>query len=288
MPAEYKRKFTTKKIMEMTNLEKLQKEAAAKAQELLKESAAAKTVPQEPQILSQQEEMVEHAPLITAQEEAQIPVQTPSQDAPPPEAEPPFTFTLPPAANAAAQPSRFSEDLISSKPNLFSGFSISILLFPMLYLMLIFSMPEKWINIIRDNLNDFILYASFYVLGLFQVPVSFEGTALRGENYKVILGGDLTAFYSVALLGAFALLYTWVQRTTAVRKCLIFVSFFPLAIFANVSRIVLTIGLALNFGEQSADRYLNGLLQVFVYAITVAGLIILSILLRTEDADANG
>jgi exosortase/archaeosortase family protein len=141
---------------------------------------------------------------------------------------------------------------------------------------------ESWVIIAVIKLNELVVNGSFLVLKIIQGSCTLKGDVLITPYYKVALQGDWVAFYSLELLVIFAGLFIFFQKMSRINKWVIFITLVSLAIVANIFRVVMACGLALNYGPASADRYFHGLLAGFVFIFIILGLIILEYLSSTE------
>ncbi|MFI5205577.1 MAG: archaeosortase/exosortase family protein [Candidatus Paceibacterales bacterium] len=141
---------------------------------------------------------------------------------------------------------------------------------------------EPWVNIVAANLNALIVYGSFFVLNIIQGACTVDGLVLITHYYKISLQGDWVALYSLELLVIFAVLFVFFQKITRIKRGVVFMSLIPLAIVANIFRVVMACGLALNYGPAFADRYFHGVLAGSVFVIIILGLIFLEFLSSPE------
>jgi exosortase/archaeosortase family protein len=59
---------------------------------------------------------------------------------------------------------------------------------------------------------------------------------------------------------------------------MVLMSLIPIAIVANIVRVVWACGIALNYGNNTADHYFHGLLAYFVFIFIVLGLMLIEFL----------
>ena len=141
---------------------------------------------------------------------------------------------------------------------------------------------SKLSDLLATKLNTLIIYGSFFVLNIIQVPCIVDGFFLNTSYYSISLKDDLIAFYSLELLIIFTLLFAYFQRITRIKRGVVFIILVPLAVVANIFRVVMAFGLALNDGPADANRYLHGGLVGLVFVIIILGLIFLELLSSPE------
>lgn len=141
---------------------------------------------------------------------------------------------------------------------------------------------KDWAHLAAAKLNTFVVYGSYFVLRIIQGSCTVDGGVLNTHYYKVSLQGDWVAFYSIELLVIFAFLFAFFQKITRIQRGVVFISLIPLAIVANIFRVVMACGLAMNDGPAYADRSLHGILVGVVFIIIILGLILLEFLFSPE------
>lgn len=152
-----------------------------------------------------------------------------------------------------------------------------------LFLILSFIFPQNWMDTLAAKLNGMVIHGSYLVLNIIQGNCRVQGGSLVTHYYKVSLQGDLTSFYSVGLLFIFAVLFSSIQKGSWIKKVKVFISLVPLALVANMIRVLWACGLALNYGIVSADQYFRGVLVDFVFVFIILGLIFLEFLFISDD-----
>jgi exosortase/archaeosortase family protein len=138
-----------------------------------------------------------------------------------------------------------------------------------------------WVDPLVAQLNALIAFGSFCVLRILQ-GATLQGAVLSTHYYKVSLQGDLTAVYSLELLIAFAALFIFFQRSAWNKWGRVFMALVPLAVIANIFRVVMAFGYALNYGTGVADRYFHGILVAIVFIILLLGLMFFEYLTSSE------
>jgi exosortase/archaeosortase family protein len=151
-------------------------------------------------------------------------------------------------------------------------FALSLAAF---FLIVPFKFSQTWMAMAGAKFNSLIMYGSFFILSAAQEQCTIIGGVLRISHYKVFLQGDPVALYSLKVLIFLATLYACIQKTEWSEKGKIFISLIPLALIANVLRVLWACGLALNYGNAFADGYFHGFLVVFVFIFVVLGLMFL-------------
>ena len=132
-----------------------------------------------------------------------------------------------------------------------------------------------WADPVAAKLNALIVYGSWSFINLMQ-PGSCvaQEAGLSTSYYKISLQGDMLALYSLELLISFAALFIFFQNASWIKWRKVFISLVPLAFLANILRVVMAFGLALNYGAGFAGRYFHGILVGVVFVIILLGLML--------------
>ena len=157
------------------------------------------------------------------------------------------------------------------------------LVIPIIYCAGIISLPYPWVNQAAEFLNGLILKGSFYVLSIPHVVSRIQNSTLILHNYKISLLGDWVSVYSLGISSVISLLLAIVITTTYIKRIFILVSFVPLALAANIFRIVFISGTFFNYGPQVADHYFKDITHFLVMITIVVGLTWFALLFRTEN-----
>jgi exosortase/archaeosortase family protein len=166
--------------------------------------------------------------------------------------------------------------------NSIAGIVILILSLIAFFLIVSSKHSEPWVNPVVAQLNALIIYGSYIVLNILQGASTAQGPILNTYYYKVSLQGDLVALYSLALLIGFAALFIFFKKTARIKWGKILMALVPLAVVANIFRVVMAFGLALNNAPALADRSFHGVLVGVVFLIIVLGLMLFEYLSSSD------
>ncbi len=265
-------KYTTREIMDITEQRRVKHEPAplkavplqVKLSQAEPEPLIVEEIPAEVPIL---ENLPENLPEKPAEKLAEKPAQAVVQ--PPLQTEPYYPEPQEPPQPKKALSKAASRALL---------YSLALIVF----LFDFAKMPLSWVMAASSKINAMVILGSSFLVGLFHDPYSIQGETISTSFYKFSLQGDLTAFYSLEVLIIFALFFAYFQEMTKTDRRVVFYSMLPLAAFANIFRVALAFGIAMNNNPAKADLYAHGLLTVSVYAIMFIGLIVLECLFSPE------
>jgi len=167
--------------------------------------------------------------------------------------------------------------------NIITGALVFILSLVFFLLIVSSKFAEPWAAHLTDKINTLIVNGALYVLNNIQGVSAAKGEALSTVYYKISLHGDWVAFSSLELLVIFAALFVFFQKTDWKKRAVVFLAMVPLAIIANIFRLVVAFGVALNCGPAVADRYFHEILVACVFVFIILGLMLLEFLFFSDE-----
>lgn len=173
------------------------------------------------------------------------------------------------------------EDEVEIPAKSIAGVIILTLSIVMFFLIVSSKNAGPWVDPVVGKLNALVVFGSFCVLNILQ-GASIQGILLKTHYYMLSLKGDLAALYSLELLVAFAALFIFFHRAEWNKWGKVFMALVPLALIANIFRVVMAFGFALNYGPEYANRCFHGVLVGLVFVIIVLGLMFFEFLSSSD------
>lgn len=144
--------------------------------------------------------------------------------------------------------------------------------FPLLYLAFIIPPPGWLIDSITAPLKLFVSYVVTGGLQAIGIPVFREGVTLSVAQYQLLVEDACSGMNSINGLIAISLFYIYLLRNASWKYSLVLVSLVvPIAVVANIIRVVVLVLLTYFFGDAVAQGFLHmaaGLL-LFVSALVL-------------------
>jgi exosortase len=135
------------------------------------------------------------------------------------------------------------------------------------YLLFAVPPPRMWIDKITFPLKQFVSTAATGVLQPFGVPVSHEGVVIYVAQYQLLVEDACSGLNSIFGLLAISLFYIYLMRGSSWRYSLFLgLLAIPIAILANVIRIVILILLTYYAGNAVAQGFLHMAAGIVVFA----------------------
>lgn len=173
-------------------------------------------------------------------------------------------------------------DLISLEAAGLYGFGLSVLYdrfgartvlrnwFPLLYLGLLLPLPGWALDELTAPLKLLVSTLSAQIALLLGVPLVREGVTMTAGPYQLLVEDACSGLNSLVGLIAITLFYVYLLRNAGWRYCLFLVALIvPVAIVANVIRIVFLILLTYHFGDAVGQGFLHVSAGLFLFALSL-------------------
>lgn len=136
--------------------------------------------------------------------------------------------------------------------------ALKIMWFPLFYLLFIFPPPETLVTIITNPLKIALSQWAVGFLYLVGYPIASAGVTIQIGQYQLLVADACSGLNSLISLSAIALFYVYLRHHANVRySLLLFLAVVPVAVFANLVRILFLVLLTYYGGEAVAQGYLH-------------------------------
>jgi exosortase len=143
--------------------------------------------------------------------------------------------------------------------------------FPLFYLAFMIPPPGWLIDSMTAPLKTFVSYAATGMLQAAGIPIVREGVALIVGPYQLLVEDACSGMNSLTGLIAISLFYIYLLRNASWRYSLFLVSLvIPIAIVANILRIIVLVLLTYFFGDGVAQGFLHVTAGLFLFAAALA------------------
>ena len=138
--------------------------------------------------------------------------------------------------------------------------------FVFFYLLFAVPLPSIWIDALTSPLKQFVSIAATGLLEPFGMPLTHEGVVIYVAQYQLLVEDACSGLNSIVGLLAIGLFYVYLVRASSWSYALILASLIiPLAIIANVVRIIILILLTYFAGDAVAQGFLHFAAGMFVF-----------------------
>jgi exosortase len=164
--------------------------------------------------------------------------------------------------------------------------------FPIFYLSFIVPPPGWVIDGLTAPLKRFVSLVSTDFLQFFGVPISREGVTLTVAQYQLLVEDACSGMNSLTGLIAITLFYIYLLREATWKYSLFMVSMvIPIAILANIIRIIALVLITLFFGDAVAQSFLHTAAGLLLFATALVLMFAIDnlaskLIFRKQGADA--
>jgi exosortase len=152
--------------------------------------------------------------------------------------------------------------------------------FIFLYLLFAVPPPRSLLDTLTFPLKQFVSSAATTLLRPFGIPATHEGVTIYVAQYQYLVEDACSGLNSIIGLLAISLFYIYLARGSSWRYSLFLAALaIPIAIFANVLRIIILILLTEFFGDAVAQGFMHSLAGIFVFAIALGSIFAIDSLL---------
>ena len=139
------------------------------------------------------------------------------------------------------------------------GAVLKRLWFPLFYLVFALPVPGWLLDMATAPLKAFASALTTHLLQVFGVPVVREGVTLFVAQYQLLVEDACAGMNAILGLTSLGLFYAYLRHGASWRYCVALAIFIiPIAILANVVRIIILVLLTWQAGNEAAQGYLHG------------------------------
>lgn len=165
--------------------------------------------------------------------------------------------------------------------------------FPLFYLTFVFPPPDTIVALITQPMKIYVSLAAVRLLDLAGYPIGGEGVHIYIGQYQLLVAAACSGLNSLISLTALSLLYIYIRHQAEAGYALLLAMLtFPVAVLANLVRVLILILLTYHFGEAAGQGFLHEFagLTMFVAALLLimAADLMLMPIFRRRRSGASG
>lgn len=126
------------------------------------------------------------------------------------------------------------------------------ILFPLLFLIFMFPLPEAIIGIVSFPLKMFAARAGVWIVGLLGIPIHGEGFNIFIPAGELLVGNPCSGLRSLIAFMALGAVFAYLSNLTLVRKYILFFISIPIALLSNIIRVPILILVSYYWGLEAA------------------------------------
>lgn len=148
--------------------------------------------------------------------------------------------------------------------------ALSILWFPLFYLLFAVPLPESLIAVITNPLKLWISETAVTLLYLAGFPIASSGVTIQIGQYQLLVADACAGLNSLITLTALTLFYVYLMHRAQFRYMLaLALAAVPIAIFSNLIRVLILVLLTYYAGESAAQGFLHYFAGMTTFAIAL-------------------
>lgn len=130
--------------------------------------------------------------------------------------------------------------------------------FPLFYIAFIFPPPETLVALATIPMKAGISEAAVRLLSIFGYPIGSAGVTIYIGQYELLVAAACSGLNSIISLSAISLFYIYLRHQADWRYALLLVTLIvPIALFANLIRVLILVLLTYHAGEAAATGFLH-------------------------------
>jgi exosortase len=160
--------------------------------------------------------------------------------------------------------------LLSALYSFVGAKAMRLLAFPLFYLFFAFPPPDTVVAIITQPLKIGISKAAIDLLYAAGYPIAGAGVTIQIGQYQLLVAAACSGLNSLISLSAISLFYVYMRHQLDWHyAAFLMLAILPVAIFANMLRVLILILLTYHFGESAAQGFLHNFagITMFVTAL---------------------
>ena len=152
--------------------------------------------------------------------------------------------------------------------------------FPLFFLLLAVPIPGFLLSLATSGLKDFVSSADVELLYRLGYPIARDGSVLTVGPYQLLVAEACAGMNSIISLTAVGLLYLYLVPPTRLWKLAVaLASIVPIAVLANIVRIVLLCLITYHLGDEAGQGFLHEFAGMAMFAFALLLFVALSALL---------
>jgi exosortase len=146
--------------------------------------------------------------------------------------------------------------------------------FPVLYLAFVVRPPGSFVDEMTQPLKIWISGAAVDLLHLFGYPVAHTGAIIQVAQYQLLVADACAGLASLFSLTAIGLLYVHLSWGPNIKRAVILIlAIIPLAVVANLIRVVVLALLTYHAGSKVAQGVMHDMAGIITFGAALAGML---------------
>ncbi len=141
-----------------------------------------------------------------------------------------------------------------------SGEAVRRLWFPLVFLLFLIPLPGALVDALTLPLKHYVSVAVDQLLYWSGYPIARSGVVLTIGPYQVLIADACSGLKSMYSLSALGIFYVYLRRHASIlQNALLLGSVIPIALFANIGRVIALVLITYYFGDEAGQGFLHDL-----------------------------
>ena len=155
----------------------------------------------------------------------------------------------------------------------FGGRALRAIWFPVLWLFFLIPPPGWVVDRLTAPLKEFVSYGATKFLLLFDYPILRQGVTLFIGPYQLLVEDACSGLRSLSSLIVVTLLYIYIKNKPSWGYSLLVVLWIvPVAVVANIIRIVILVLITYYWGDAAAQSFLHNTAGIVMFVVALLGI----------------
>jgi exosortase len=145
--------------------------------------------------------------------------------------------------------------------------------FPLFFLLFAFPPPDTLFAMLTQPLKIGVSEAAVSILHVFGYPVAGSGVTIQIGQYEMLVAAACAGMNSLISLTALGLFYTYIRHSANWRyMLLLLVWILPVAVVANLIRVLLLLLITYHFGEAAGQGFFHEVAGLTMFMVALLGI----------------
>ncbi|MFA7603260.1 MAG: exosortase V [Novosphingobium sp.] len=160
--------------------------------------------------------------------------------------------------------------LLTAMYSVVGGTVMRLLWFPLFYIAFMFPPPDTIVAAITLPMKVGVSQAAIAILHALGYPIGGQGVMIYIGQYELLVAAACSGLNSIISLSAISLFYIYIRHQAEWRYALLLVLLIvPVALIANLVRVIILILLTYHMGEAAAQGFLHNFAGILMFAVAL-------------------
>ena len=157
---------------------------------------------------------------------------------------------------------------------------LRVMLFPLFFMLFVIPLPGPIVDALTNGLKQQISAIAEIILYNLGYPVARSGVTLTVGQYQLLVADACSGINSLFSLFALGFIYLYLQAyASKLRIFLLFLAIAPVAVLANIVRVMVLVLVTYYFGDEAGQGFIHGAAGILLFIVALFSLYIWDLIL---------